>query len=133
MGESFRKKLAAFLVANLKEWPEGVVGFGPMTSFNVMVGREDLGSLYTDPAAFNAEKDSLNLEDGCTEWDGEGIPPVGCSCNMTIKPSLQLGVCEVLFVGNTVMAWRQKSTGSEGFAPHRNMEFHNANTLEHDE
>lgn len=56
------------------------------------------------------------------EWNGEGVPPVGCECEISFygKP---LGQCEVLFVGDSIIVWRQKSSQQEdsGHYTHMNI------------
>ena len=56
------------------------------------------------------------------QWDGTGLPPVGTECEIIINGG-QLGGCEVLFVGESVLVWAQKSTHQEGSGYHRYMKF----------
>lgn len=58
------------------------------------------------------------------EWDGVGLPPVGCECQIiltAIGGDGDLGECEILFVGNEILVWRQKSTLAEGSGVHRHI------------
>lgn len=45
-------------------------------------------------------------------WNGEGLPPVGCECEILFYGK-SLGRCEVLFVGDSLIVWRQKSSQQE--------------------
>ena len=53
-------------------------------------------------------------------WDGEGLPPVGCECEISFSGK-SLGQCEVLFVGDSLIVWKQKSSQQEGSGYHRHM------------
>lgn len=63
------------------------------------------------------------LEASKPEWDGEGLPPVGCECQIILGKNGDLGVCEVLFIGSDIVVWRQKSTFAEGSSYLRNVRF----------
>ena len=55
-------------------------------------------------------------------WNGEGVQPVGCECECEISFSgKSLGQCEVLFVGDSLIVWKQKSSQQEGSGYHRHM------------
>lgn len=56
------------------------------------------------------------------EWDGESVPPVGAKCEIIINEG-DLGLCEILFVGASLLVWRQESTYQEGSGYHRHMNF----------
>lgn len=56
------------------------------------------------------------------EWDGNGLPPVGTKCQIIISEG-ELGECEILFVGESLLVWRQDSTYQEGSGYHRHMKF----------
>lgn len=56
------------------------------------------------------------------EWDGVGLPPVGTKCHIIINEG-DLGECEILFVGESLLVWRQDSTYQEGSGYHRHMKF----------
>lgn len=56
------------------------------------------------------------------EWNGEGIPPVGTKCRIIISDR-DFGECEILFVGESLLVWRQDSTYQEGSGYHRHMKF----------
>lgn len=53
-------------------------------------------------------------------WSGEGVPPVGCECEISFSGK-SLGQCEVLFVGDSLIVWKQKSSQQEGSGYHRHM------------
>lgn len=53
-------------------------------------------------------------------WNGEGLPPVGCECEISFSGK-SLGQCEVLFVGDSLIVWKQKSSQQEGSGYHRHM------------
>lgn len=53
-------------------------------------------------------------------WNGEGVPPVGCECEISFSGK-SLGQCEVLFVGDSLIVWKQKSSQQEGSGYHRHM------------
>lgn len=53
-------------------------------------------------------------------WNGEGLPPTGCECEISFSGK-SLGQCEVLFVGDSLIVWRQKSSQQEGSGYHRHM------------
>lgn len=55
-------------------------------------------------------------------WNGEGVPPVGCECEISFYGK-SLGRCEVLFVGDSIIVWRQKSSQQEdsGYYTHMNI------------
>lgn len=53
-------------------------------------------------------------------WNGEGLPPVGCECEISFSGK-SLGQCEVLFVGDSLIVWRQKSSQQEGSGYYRHM------------
>nr|DAE42982.1 MAG TPA: hypothetical protein [Caudoviricetes sp.] len=53
-------------------------------------------------------------------WDGEGLPPVGCECEISFSGK-SLGQCEILFVGDSLIVWKQKSSQQEGSGYHRHM------------
>lgn len=55
-------------------------------------------------------------------WNGEGLPPVGCECEISFYGK-SLGQCEVLFVGDSLIVWRQKSSQQEdsGHYTHMNI------------
>lgn len=57
------------------------------------------------------------------EWDGEGLPPVGCECQIIIGKNGDLGACEVIFMGSQIVVWRQKSTFAEGSSIMRSVTF----------
>ncbi|EFH1544837.1 hypothetical protein BF283_000085 [Escherichia coli] len=56
------------------------------------------------------------------EWDGVGLPQVGTKCEITINAG-NVGSCEVLFVGDSLLVWRQELSGQEGSGYHRHMKF----------
>lgn len=56
------------------------------------------------------------------QWDGTGLPPVGAKCEIIINGG-DLGLCEILFVGASLLVWRQESTSQEGSGYHRHMNF----------
>lgn len=65
--------LAEFLAENLHEWPKGVVAFGPMTTFNGMVGRPDLTDLVMTPHEWKSLRNKANgSEDEESAEDGDG-------------------------------------------------------------
>lgn len=53
-------------------------------------------------------------------WTGEGLPPVGCECEISFSGK-SLGQCEILFVGDSLIVWKQKSSQQEGSGYHRHM------------
>lgn len=53
-------------------------------------------------------------------WSGEGLPPAGCECEISFSGK-SLGQCEVLFVGDSLIVWKQKSSQQEGSGYHRHM------------
>ena len=53
-------------------------------------------------------------------WNGEGLPPVGCECEISFSGK-SLGQCEILFVGDSLIVWKQKSSQQEGSGYHRHM------------
>lgn len=55
-------------------------------------------------------------------WNGEGLPPVGAKCSIIID-DMDFGECEILFVGELLLVWRQDSTYQEGGGYHRYMKF----------
>lgn len=57
------------------------------------------------------------------EWDGDGLPTVGCESQIILGKNGDLGVCEVLFIGSDIIVWRQKSTFAEGSSFLRNVRF----------
>lgn len=56
------------------------------------------------------------------EWSGDGLPPVGVKCEIIINEG-NLGLCEIIFVGQSLLVWRQDSTYQEGSGYHRHMKF----------
>lgn len=54
------------------------------------------------------------------EWNGEGLPPVGCECEISFSGK-SLGQCEILFAGDSLIVWKQKSSQQEGSGYHRHM------------
>lgn len=54
------------------------------------------------------------------EWNGEGLPPVGCECEISFSGK-SLGQCEILFVGDSLIVWKQKSSQQEGSGYHGHM------------
>lgn len=80
--------------------------------------------------AFRGPNDSITYQQyeaaivaSKAEWDGEGLPPVGCECQIILGKNGDLGVCEVLFIGSDIIVWRQKSTFAEGSSFLRNVRF----------
>jgi len=57
------------------------------------------------------------------QWNGQGLPPVGCECQIILGKDGDLGACEVLFMGSQIVVWRQKSTFAEGSGILRNVTF----------
>jgi len=57
------------------------------------------------------------------QWDGEGLPSVGCECQIILGKDGDLGACEVIFMGSQIVVWRQKSTFAEGSGILRNVTF----------
>lgn len=55
-------------------------------------------------------------------WNGEGVPPVGCECEISFYGK-SLGQCEVLFVGDSLIVWKQKSSQQEVSGHHGHMNF----------
>ena len=55
-------------------------------------------------------------------WNGEGLPPVGCECEISFYGK-SLGQCEVLFVGDSLIVWKQKSSQQEVSGHHGHMNF----------
>lgn len=55
-------------------------------------------------------------------WNGEGVPPIGTRCRIIISDR-DFGECEILFVGESLLVWRQDSTYHEGSGYHRHMKF----------
>ena len=53
-------------------------------------------------------------------WNGKGVPPVGCECEISFSGK-SLGQCEILFVGDSLIVWKQKSSQQEGSGYHRHM------------
>lgn len=53
-------------------------------------------------------------------WNGEGLPPVGCECEISFSGK-SLGQCEILFVGDSLIVWKQKPSQQEGSGYHRHM------------
>lgn len=53
-------------------------------------------------------------------WNGESLPPAGCECEISFSGK-SLGQCEVLFVGDSLIVWKQKSSQQEGSGYHRHM------------
>ena len=53
-------------------------------------------------------------------WTGGGLPPVGCECEISFSGK-SLGQCEILFVGDSLIVWKQKSSQQEGSGYHRHM------------
>ncbi|WP_432467059.1 hypothetical protein [Enterobacter roggenkampii] len=56
-------------------WPAGMLAVGPMYTFNAFVGRKIKDDEYVTREQYEAA-----LEASKPEWDGEGLPPVGCEC-----------------------------------------------------
>lgn len=94
MDKSFKTKLADFLAAELKDWPDGVVAFGPLTTFNGIAGRPDLEKFTSTPQEWNVAKDSTA---DSVEWEGEGIPPAGAECE-ALESSFRLDSGEWRFM-----------------------------------
>lgn len=55
-------------------------------------------------------------------WSGEGLPPVGTKCRIITNDG-DFGECEILFVGKSLLVWRQDFTCQEGSGYHRHMKF----------
>lgn len=55
-------------------------------------------------------------------WNGEGVPPVGCECEISFSGK-SLGECEVIFIGDELIVWKQKTSGKEGSGYHRHIKF----------
>lgn len=85
----------------------------------------DLNVEKVDGACLVTDSDARQLEKLLRDeqWDGAGLPPVGAECEIIINGE-QLGGCDVLFVGQSLLVWVQKSTHQEGSGYHRHMKFH---------
>lgn len=55
-------------------------------------------------------------------WNGEGLPPVGCECEVLFSGK-SLGECEVIFIGDELIVWKQKTSSKEGSGYHRHIKF----------
>lgn len=129
-------KLIDLLVQELPKrggWPDGAVEAGFLCSNTTLYFIDANGDC---PSEWCIEMDS-EVEDNNIEiskdqyesalaasqkpaWNGEGLPPVGCECEISFSGK-SLGQCEVLFVGDSLIVWKQKSSQQEGSGYHRHM------------
>ena len=75
-----------------------------------------------NPVITRAQYEAALAASQKVEWDGVGLPPVGTKCEIIINEG-DLGLCEILFVGASLLVWRQDSTYQEGSGYHRYMKF----------
>jgi hypothetical protein len=129
-------KLIDLLVQELPKrggWPDGAVEAGFLCSKTTLYFVDANGDC---PSEWRIEMDS-EVEDNDIEiskdqyesalaalqkpaWNGGGLPPVGCECEISFSGK-SLGQCEVLFVGDSLIVWKQKSSQQEGSGYHRHM------------
>lgn len=129
-------KLIDLLVQELPKrggWPDGAVETGFLCSNTTLYFVDANGDC---PSEWRIEMDS-EVEDNDIEiskdqyesalaasqkqtWNGEGLTPVGCECEISFSGK-SLGQCEVLFVGDSLIVWKQKSSQQEGSGYHRHM------------
>ena len=66
----------------------------------------DMSVEKVDGACLVSDSDARQLEKLLRgeQWDGTGLPPVGTECEIIINGG-QLGGCEVLFVGESLLVW----------------------------
>lgn len=131
-------KLIDLLVKELPKrggWPDGVNEIGQDYDGELMFyGRGNirtriylpLSSDHRDIHCRNGDKVTKDRYESAISasqkpaWDGECLPPVGCECEISFSGK-SLGQCEVLFVGDSLIVWKQKSSQQEGSGYHRHM------------
>lgn len=93
----------------------GTGGNNPIISNEEMVfsGIGYLGDTLYDCTVTAGQYESALVASQKPAWNGEGLPPVGCECEILFYGKY-LGRCEVLFVGDSLIVWRQKSSQQEG-------------------
>lgn len=102
----------------------GTGGNNPIISNEEMVfsGIGYLGDTLYDCTVTAGQYESALAASQKPAWNGEGIPPVGCECEISFYGK-SLGQCEVLFVGDSLIVWKQKSSQQEVSGHHGHMNF----------
>ena len=83
-------------------------------------GKNDIADDCNSAIITRAQYESALSASQKPAWNGEGLPPVGCECEISFSGK-SLGQCEVLFVGDSLIVWKQKSSQQEGSGYHRHM------------
>lgn len=133
-------KLIDLLVKELPKrggWPDGVSEIGQDYDGELMFyGRGNartrlylpLSSDHRDWCCHNGDRVTKDRYESALAaskkpaWNGEGLPPVGCECEISFYGK-SLGQCEVLFVGDSLIVWKQKSSQQEVSGHHGHMNF----------